>query len=140
VASRLAETRAVAAAIRRAPWTRRLLGHGLGATFEAAVPGSGGRQNYLHNFYVFLAFKLGIVGGALVAGALALWMGSLVAWSRRAPAGAARRFLAASTGAWAGLLVLAVSSPEILNFRVAPVLGWLLAASAGARAASRRPA
>ena len=32
------------------------------------------------------------------------------------------------------LRALAVSSPEILNFRVAPLLGWLLAATAGAGA------
>jgi hypothetical protein len=138
VASRMSETRVVLGLFAAASWPRRLLGHGLGATFRpegapvAPAPGERGDQNYVHNFYAFLLWKLGLVGTALVAAALGLWLAMLVAWARGAPAGPRRSFLAAASGAWVGCLALAVSSPEILNFRVAPVLGLLLAAAAGA--------
>jgi len=144
VALRQGETRAALSRFASAGWTEKLLGHGLGATFrpgdaarpEAAAPAAG-EQNYLHNFYAFLAFKLGLLGTILVGSALTLWLLGLAAWARRAPSGLARGFLAAAASAWAGYLALAVSSPEILNFRVAPLLGLLLAASIGARAVGR---
>jgi hypothetical protein len=147
VADRLAETRVVLADFRAAPWRRRILGYGLGATFHpagatppAAARGHGEEQNYLHNFYAFLLFKLGLAGTLAVASALALWLAGTLGWTRRAPAGRRRHFLAAAAAAWLGYLALGVSSPEILNFRLAPLLGLLLAASLGAAGVSEREA
>jgi len=136
---RLGESRKILQRFARAPTWKKLLGHGLGATFQlpAQIPSAArdaatGRQNYIHNFYLFLLFKLGILGSLLVVGALGSWLVFTLRCCLRQPGGAARRFLAAATATWVAYGVLALSSPEILNFRVAPFLGLLLAMTAGA--------
>ena len=50
--------------------------------------------------------------------------------------GPTRSFLAAATSAWIGYSVWSVTSPEILDFSMAPLWGLLVAAAAeaGARA------
>lgn len=143
VSFRLAESRTLWAALVAAEWGPRVFGHGLGATFRFAppAPGSGPPAlvptNYIHNFYLFLLFKLGIVGALAVAAALCLWVGSAWRGALTAEPGERRAFLAAAAAAWAAYLVLALSSPEIINFRVSALLGLLLAATAGSR---ERPA
>lgn len=148
---RLSESRTLLGVLLADSPATRALGHGLGATFRLNRPladDGGEPRNYVHNFYVFLLFKLGWLGAAAVAAALALW--TWHAWSAawRAPRGEARPqdearyFLAAAAAIWPAYAVLAVSSPEILNFRVASVLGLLLAATSAAalETESRRPA
>lgn len=149
---RLAESRTLLGILSAETRTTQALGHGLGATFVLHRPlaGDGAEpRNYIHNFYVFLLFKLGWVGALAVLAALVLWTGQAWHACRRAPRGEARPqaearpqdearyFLAAAAAAWPAYAVLAVSSPEILNFRVAPLLGLLLAATAGATVESR---
>jgi hypothetical protein len=136
----------------RSSWTARLLGHGLGARFDFTAAGYD-RQgqvvrfenpNYIHNFYVFLLFKLGIVGLVLVGAALLLWTLVPAKAALRFPAGDPRRiFLAASAAAWFGYSVWSLAAPEILDFRLAPLWGFLLATTslpaAGAAELSTRP-
>lgn len=118
-------------------WVDRLVGRGLGATITLDVDGFDNRGNwihydevnYIHNWYLFLLFKLGFVGSALVLGALIGW----IVWTFRSIAvvadSEARTFLAAAAAAWVAYAVWSLTSPEILDFRMAPLWGWLLAVS-----------
>ena len=144
--TRVAENRVLLRRFGPAPAWRKLLGHGLGATFEVG-PGTPshaaldvtGRQNYVHNFYLFLLFKLGVFGAAAALAAIALWITGTVRCALGRAGVTSRSFLAAAASAWVGFSILAVSSPEILNFRMAPLLGWVLAATAGACTAGDEP-
>lgn len=130
---RLGESRQLLGLFAAGDLGEKLLGRGLGADFDLDRAGtSGGARrravptNYIHNFYLFLLYKLGLVGGLAILAAL----GSFVVVPLRrafAASGGERRLLAAVGAAWTGTVVLAVSSPEIINFRVAPLLGLLLA-------------
>ncbi len=112
--------------------TEQLGGRGLGAVFslpaeEAARLGvSAAPRNYVHNFYLFLPVKLGLLGALAVLAALAVLVAGLTRATLASPRGADRRFLAAGAAALGGYVVLSVSSPELLNFRVTPLLGLLL--------------
>lgn len=126
----------------RARWgeagpARLAVGQGLGATFNfrnGSFDEQGRRvmlpiASYIHDYYVFLAFKLGLAGLAALAG-----IGLLVGWTlvravqQRAVSNA--DWLApAAAAVWLAYLVWGLTSPEILDFRVAPVLGALLAAT-----------
>jgi O-antigen ligase len=129
VSLRLAESRSLLARLRTSGWPSRLFGHGLGATFDAGR-GTGDSTNYVHNFYLFLLFKLGLVGTVLVLAAFALWCRYLlVALLARRAGTPARVRLAAALAAWLAYLLWSVSSPEILDFRIAPLWGLLLAAA-----------
>lgn len=116
-------------------WIDLLFGKGLGATVRLDVEGFDNRGNwvyydevnYIHNWYLFLLFKLGIVGSVLVLGALVGWIFWSVRGTARACGSEARAFLAAAAGAWIVYSVWSVTSPEILDFRMAPLWGWLLA-------------
>jgi hypothetical protein len=131
------ESRAVSDALATGGWLRWLLGHGLGATVALDIDGfdSSGRLvhygdvNYIHNFYLFLLFKLGVVGGALALGAILACTIWTVRAARAAHADSERAFLCATAVAWITYLVWSVTSPEILDFRMAPVWGLILAAS-----------
>ncbi|MFN7962828.1 MAG: O-antigen ligase family protein, partial [Thermoanaerobaculia bacterium] len=134
VAYRLAESRALWREFAGSGWDRKLLGRGLGATFVVPrrglewVSGIGEPVNYIHNFYLFLLFKLGLVGALAVLAALVLLVGAPLAWSRRVGP-AERRFLVAAACVWLGYMAHSIASPELLNFRLAPILGLLAAVS-----------
>jgi hypothetical protein len=142
---RLAESALVLGLFQQGSTGERLLGHGLGATFEIdSFSAAGGARhepvptNYIHNFYLFLLFKLGIVGAALALAALGIFgLAPLrAAWRcppDLEPLGPERRLLAALAAAWVGYALFAASSPEFINFRVAPLLGLLVAAMPPAR-------
>lgn len=120
-----------------ASWDERLFGHGLGATIRLDIDGFDNRGhwihyddvNYVHNWYLFLLFKLGIVGSVLVLGALTGWIVWTVRRSCRAADPEARAFLAAAAATWIVYAVWSLTSPEILDFRMAPLWGWLLSVS-----------
>ncbi len=124
---------------------RAIAGQGLGALVQFSNSGwtDDGRRrelplaSYLHNFYVFLAFKLGLAGLAALAGLLLIagWTASQ-AWRRRSEPGE-QWMLAAALGCWVAYLLWGVSSPEIIDFRVAPLLGAVVAASVTAGRAPR---
>ena len=135
---RIVETRAVLDAFGSAPWHRRLLGHGLGARYAldelgfsaTGVPMRMGNPNYIHDLYAFLLYKLGFVGTLLVAIAIGCWLAT--AWRRlrqaRGTAGAHEPI--AVLAIWATYLVWAVLSPELVDFRVAPIVGMMVAVTA----------
>ncbi len=138
---RARELEAVLAQWRAAPLARRLVGHGLGATFP--FPNSSwddqgrriavGEASYIHNFYVFLGFKLGIVGGAALVGLVAVLTWAWREALRRhqpAPDRAAAVTLAVGLASY---LLWSVTSPEIYDFRVAPLWGILVSVAAGRR-------
>jgi peptidoglycan biosynthesis protein MviN/MurJ (putative lipid II flippase) len=86
--------------------------------------------NYIHNFYVFLLFKLGLVGMAAVVSAIVLWIQSPLSHLRTLPPGSPDRvFLAAVVAAWVSYAIWSLASPEILDFRMAPLWGFLVGAS-----------
>ena len=143
---RLAETTALARLVAAASLPAKLLGHGLGARVPLNTYGTdnaGNRvlfasPNYIHNFYMFLLFKLGIAGTLLVILALGLLALDAFRLARRAAPGGARWFGAAAFAAWGSYCVLSLACPEILDFRVAPM--WGLLAAAVALAAAPGPA
>jgi len=139
VAFRLHETRAVMTAFREPSWPWWLVGQGLGATFAFDTVGYDSRGNvvrydrlnYIHNFYLFLLFKLGALGSLAALIAFALWLVTAVRGARARPPGTADRwFLAAAAASWVTYLAWSVAAPEILDFRLAPVWGLLVAATA----------
>lgn len=141
IAFRVRETHAVLTAIREASWPWRLVGQGLGATFAFDTVGYDNRgnivryerPNYIHNFYLFLLFKLGVLGTLAVVTALAMWVWTAANGARAQPTGTADRwFFAAAAAAWITYLAWSVAAPEILDFRFAPVWGLLVATTARA--------
>jgi O-antigen ligase len=139
IAFRFRETRAVVAAIKQVSWPWWLVGQGLGATFAFDTVGYDNRgnvvryerPNYIHNFYLFLLFKLGVLGALAVLTALAMWTWTAAKGARAQPADTADRwFLAAAAAAWVTYIVWSVAAPEILDFRLAPVWGLLVALTA----------
>lgn len=127
---RLEELAAVSGAMERAGAGAWTWGHGLGATlpFATVAPDDTGRWvpregvNYLHNFYAFLLFKLGLGGSAAILAAVGLWIAALAAM----PKGGGVAWSAAALGALAGYLVWGLACPELINFRVAPLLGMVV--------------
>lgn len=118
----------------------KLLGRGLGFTYrskdvgwdENGWPAAMHATNYVHNFYVFLLVKLGVVGGIAVLVALIL----LITWSvrsaRRCHSEPQRTFLIAASAIWIAAAVWNVASPEFIDFHLAPLWGLLIAASVNA--------
>jgi hypothetical protein len=141
ISFRFAEARELSRRLRRAPLLRQLFGHGLGATFrlpdtEPAAKRTGPRgspQNYIHNYYLFLLFKLGWLGTALMLSALGLWSWHTFRCAWKAAPGPRREFLAAASVSWVAYLLLGLSMPTFLDFRLTPIWGLLLAAIAGDR-------
>jgi hypothetical protein len=119
------------------PW-RLALGYGLGAPFRFinASYDPGGRRvmlpnaSYIHNFFVFLGFKLGLAGLGALVGLLLLAGGTAVRAVRERGSGRADWLVPAAAAAWLAYLVWGLTSPELLDFRVVPALGALLAATA----------
>ena len=137
---RFAESRELLHRVREASLGRQLFGHGLGATFSLAniAPAAkragqqGAPQNYIHNYYSFLLYKLGILGMALVLLSLGLVVTCALRATLRTAAGPRRAFLAATTASLVGYSVLALSTPVFVDFRLTPIWGLLIAALAGA--------
>ncbi|MCB1054700.1 MAG: O-antigen ligase family protein [Acidobacteria bacterium] len=137
-AYRLEESQTLWHLFREAPFAVQLFGHGLGASYALD---SGGVKplsarldpedlHYIHNFYLFLLFKLGVIGTVAVLGALALWLLYLWRACRQASDGGRRALFAALLASWAAYCVWSIASPEILNFRLAPLWGLTLALAA----------
>jgi len=133
---RIQEWQSVYEEWRQSTWQRNLLGHGLGAVFSFENVGwdDQGRRislpeaSYIHNFYVFLGFKLGVAGLAALAGLLILagWTARR-AWMVRDRPGC--WFAAAAAAGWVAYLLWSATSPEILSFRMAPLWGVVVAAT-----------
>ena len=148
IAFRLRETRAIASEIRRSAWPIQLLGHGLGARYAIDTLGydSHGQvqrfnsPNYIHNFYLFLPFKLGLVGTVEVLAALGIWVWVAVAGARARPLGTwDRRYFAAAAASWITYILWSAAAPEILDFRMAAIWGMLAATTAAARKSADAP-
>ncbi len=135
---RLHESMRLVEELKAASWVDRLFGHGLGARVHLDIDGFDNRGhwihyddvNYIHNWYLFLLFKLGIVGAILVLGALAGWVVWMIRSAGRAADPGSRALLSAAAISWVVYAVWSLTSPEILNFRMAPLWGWLLVVSA----------
>ncbi|HUK14597.1 MAG TPA: hypothetical protein VLW17_14965 [Thermoanaerobaculaceae bacterium] len=133
IAYRAEETRVLVDLFAASDWVARLFGQGLGARYHLgaiAVEEMGSEDvNYIHDFYLFVLVKLGLVGLALVGAGLAACVG----WTWRAASGLApgpaRSFLIAAAAIWIAFALWSVVAPQINSFRIAPVLGLLLAAS-----------
>ncbi|MFI5166986.1 MAG: hypothetical protein ACHQQS_10225 [Thermoanaerobaculales bacterium] len=158
---RMAESRAVHAVWSRTGLGRHVAGLGLGATFafpNASLDSKGCRvvlsqASYIHDYYLFLLFKLGLAGAIALVG-----LTLIVAWTARSAFTLRGRhegqwLLGGATTAWLAYLVWSVTSPEIYDFRMAPIWGALVAACCrevetgnavanlgGSRAARNRPA
>jgi hypothetical protein len=131
---RLHESLRIVEEFNNASWVQRLFGHGLGATIHLDIDGFDNRGhwihydsvNYIHNWYLFLLFKLGIVGLILVLGALVGWIVWTIRSSSPPPSPDVRAFLVAAAASWIVYAIWSLTSPEILDFRMAPLWGWLL--------------
>lgn len=136
-AFRLKETLAVWRQFTAASPATVLFGHGLGARYQFGAWGwsdTGQRvfvdqPNYIHNFYAFLLFKTGVVGTAAVMSALILWLAALRRAQQTATAPRERHLAAAGFAALAAYAVWSLVCPEILDFRVAPLWGFVLGSS-----------
>ena len=133
---RYEETARLIRLFHRSSSVEKMFGHGLGATFSFDTSGYDNRGNwvryselnYIHNFYAFLLFKLGIVGTLAVLSSLLLWV--VGAWrSAQEPSAASGRVAAALAAALIAYSLWSISSPEILDFRMAPLWGLLLAST-----------
>lgn len=136
IAYRLREWKAVRSVWCEASTLRILTGHGLGAVFSftnSAWDSKGQRTtlptaSYIHNYYVFLGFKLGVAGIVALLGLISIGQ-SLFLQRVHPDATADERWLApAVAAALVGYSVWSITSPELLDFRVAPVLGAAIAA------------
>jgi hypothetical protein len=136
--SRLRESRRLLELFGDGNRLQQLFGRGLGAVYRFDTFGYDdlgrrrpvGEVNYIHNFYLFLLFKLGLVGAVLVLAALAIWGATAVKAARALPPGLARSLAAAVAAGWLAYCLWSASSAAILEFRIAPLWGFLLAALA----------
>lgn len=133
---RFEESRQVISRWRDANVRTKLMGQGLGATFDFRNSswGPGGRRaslpvaSYIHNFYLFLGFKLGVFGLVALLGLLLTAGWTLVAAITLRAVNGGSWLLAGSAAVWLAFLLWSVTSPEIYDFRVAPLLGLMVAA------------
>jgi hypothetical protein len=141
IAFRFREMAAVLKSFRTGSWPTWVFGHGLGATFAFDTMGYDSRghivhfthPNFIHNFYVFLPFKLGAVGTLAVLAALVLFVWSAVRGARdAAPGTSARRFFAATAAAWITYIAWSAAAPQILDFQLAPYWGVVVGLTASA--------
>ncbi len=140
IAYRTTETEFLVGAFAAARPITKLLGRGLGYSYlskklgldDNGSPAAMHATNYVHNFYLFLPVKLGVVGSFAVLAALGLW----TTWSVRAARGChsepQRTFVIAASAIWIAAAVWNAASPEFIDFHLAPLWGLLLAASVNA--------
>jgi len=126
---RFGETGRLLQLFHEAPVTTKLFGHGLGARYDFKTRW-GDRPNYIHNFYAFLLYKTGLAGTALVLAAMSIWIGFTFVAARRARDPWRRAFLWAVFSAWLGYAAWSLACPEILDFRMAPLWGFVIAVTA----------
>ncbi len=139
VSQRAGESAAAFSAWRQENWPRRLIGAGLGATIDHAIPtvdAKGERvvveqPSYLHNYYLFLLYKLGLFGILPFAAQIAFAVQALLLGRRHGWLGHA------AFAAWLAYALWSLSSPEILDFRRAVLWGLLIAACGRAEISSR---
>ncbi len=139
VSVRLKESRTLLGYFLQNPWFLKLTGVGLGATYSFQTFGVDDatgqlieitQPNYVHNFFLFLLYKLGIVGFCSVLAALGIWLRALVSIKRLASDLLLNAFVTASFASLLAYSIWSLACPEILDFRVAPVWGILLAMAA----------
>ena len=137
VAFRLRESARLVELLADSTGRELLLGRGLGATYPLHAYGYDAfgnqvfyeRPSYIHNYYLFLLFKLGLVGTLMVLAALfAWWLWSFRAAVGRSPVGD-RSLCAALSAAVLAYAVWCGVAPECVDFRVAPIWGLILATS-----------
>lgn len=121
--SRLEESRHVLAEIRERP----AVGSGLAATITWGQPWalvSSRTTSFAHNGYLWLAWKVGIPGAAL----LVILLGSAIAW-RAPPVGGAlwHGLRNGAQGALLVLLLITVNFPSFSALSITPVIGLLFA-------------
>jgi hypothetical protein len=126
ISGRLGETRFLLQQVRDAGPGQKLVGAGLGARYPMKLR-NGQDAHYIHNFYAFLLYKTGIIGTALVLAAMSLWIGFTFVAARRSRDPWRRAFLWAVFSAWIGYAVWSLACPEILDFRMAPIWGFVIA-------------
>jgi hypothetical protein len=133
---RIRETKRLLSVFVESPLSARVFGHGLGARYRFQARGSGslGRQtvitdpNYIHNFYAFLLFKLGVVGTLIVLCSFGAWLGWAVHRLRGILTQYGACLVSAYIAIWVAYLAWGLFCPELIDFRVAPVVGFLIAA------------
>ena len=133
---RVEEARVVLDQLGDASGMRRMVGAGLGATipFEGLTWDDRGRRitgstaSYLHSFYLFLMFKLGLMGVVALLGLAAIvwWTVRSLLWFRSS--GRTPAILLGSAASWLAFLVWSTTSPEIYDFMMAPLWGAMVAA------------
>lgn len=139
---RAKETRAVCSRWRHASLLRQVAGHGLGATFEFANSSWDERghrttvatASYIHNFYIFLGFKLGVAGLAALTGLILILKWAWRESARPADDISERWPVVVLAVGLTVYLAWSITSPEIYDFRVAPLWGVLVALAAVCRA------
>lgn len=104
---------------------RRLVGQGLGAVESLAGPSADARPltGAVRNVYLFLAYQLGLAGLAALTGLLLLVFASFAS-----PGDSHRGWWWCAAGSvWVAHLLWSVTSAEILDLRIAPLLGAMVA-------------
>ena len=132
---RLKESAAAFDQVARASLPTKILGHGLGARLEFEEFGHNtlGEEtviknpNYIHNFFAFLALKLGLLGGLSILAALIAWIyRSVQMISHRTRHGGVVPG-AASLAVWIAYIAWSVFCPQLIDFGDAPLFGLFLA-------------
>jgi O-antigen ligase len=131
---RYRESKRLVGLYRESSRREKLIGHGLGArfSFQAFSYDTLGQRilianpNYIHNFYAFLLYKLGVFGTLLILGSICAWIGWAVhvLCDLRATSGA--HWIAAYLAILVAYLAWGIFCPELIDFRVAPVVGFLI--------------
>lgn len=101
-------------------------GRGLGREFYGYVRGKPGTKHYLHNTYLALLHRSGLVGLALVLGTLALISGQILRRLRRVRTPLEQGIALGCLASFGSLAVQAVTTGRLLTHPVAAYVGFLL--------------
>jgi O-antigen ligase len=132
---RLKETAAAFDQVVKGSLPTKIFGHGLGARLEFEEWGFNTlseeivfkNPNYLHNFFAFLALKLGLLGGLSILAALGAWMyQSIQMIFHRTRLGGVGPG-AASLAVWIAYIAWSVFCPQLIDFGDAAFFGFFLA-------------
>jgi hypothetical protein len=127
---RMAETRALLSLISHSP----LVGQGLGAevSYTSPVTHRAFTTTYAHNAYLYLLYKLGVVGLAAFAAFYARALASV--WrSLRSSGGQARVLLTAGFGLLVSFLPLSLTSPQYYDKSSVLIIALILGGAEAAR-------